>query len=237
MKFFALSFVLAAFSSFDVVDAALQTIVGVKCDSDLPQDICVGVTTITSPSPACFDCDPNDPFTDVCCCYVGGYSWNYGFVEGLEEGIDDSEIIFDAVGLWVEIEYEYDASTCKIMVGNEECNSCTSCLTIREPEGCDDGCCESTGTPFAFTYDCSNLELPDLGKKWKGNKQDTCSATVDVPFYPIEKKPTKKPKPCKDKKNVKFKKDPNKNCAWAKENDKCRKKKFWKRCRKTCEKC
>jgi len=249
MKFVALSFVVAVFSSFDIVDAAYEYIVEVNCEGDLPQDICAGETTIISPSPTCKVCDqehdPNDPFSDGCrFIYQGGYSWEYGFVEGLEEGLDDYKTIVDAVELRVKIEYEYDATTCKIMVGNtkfEECNSCTSCAT-SEPEGCnDDGCCERTGMPFAFTYDCSNLKLPDLGKKWRGNKQDTCSATVDVPFYPIEKKPkkkpTKKPKPCKDKKNVKFQKDRNKKCAWAKENGRCKKKNVWKKCRKTCEKC
>jgi len=120
----------------------------VTCLPEAPE-ICVGKTTGTTPSPASI----NGNIT-----YIGGWSWRFGFVEGLENGTsyyDDQDSIENAMtGLTVLVGIDDDRTTCEIAVigveGGTEEESCNSCSG--------EGCGNDDGGSFSVRYDCTNLE-------------------------------------------------------------------------------
>jgi len=196
---------IAAFSSFDFVDGAIARAIEVECLEKPKQNVCIGEKTIASPYMAMV-CDDYNDYPDCDIAYRGGYWWEYHLVNGLEEGIKDYEIIDDAkTGLVVRVDFEDDATTCTVSVGDETCDMCSAvdCGGVL-PQGCTDSGCETTGKPIAIKYDCTNLKM---GKK----SLDEC-----VPLNPFvfplpkrrnkpNKKPNKKPnmKPKKPKMKVK----------------------------------
>jgi len=171
----------AAFSSFDFVDGALSFTVEVEC-LEKP-NVCIGTKVIATPSPFSV-CDENQDCVEG---YSGGYLWEYEFVEGLEEGITDEEMIDDAkTGLKVRVDFEDDATTCAVSVGDETCDMCSAvdCGGFL-PGGCTDFGCETTGTPIAIKYDCTNLK--------KGKKSlDEC-VPLEPFVFPLKKKKGNKP--------------------------------------------
>jgi len=180
---------IATFSSFDFVDGAISLVMGVEC-LEKP-NVCIGEKIIASPAIVRV-CNGND-YPDCDIAYSGGYWREYDFVKGLEEGITDCEIIDDAkTGLVVRVDFEDDATTCAVSVGDETCDMCSAvdCGGVL-PQGCTDSGCETTGNPIAIKYDCTNLEM---GKK----SLDEC-----VPLNPFVF-------PLKKKKRNKRKKKPNK---------------------------
>jgi len=197
---------IAAFSSFDFVDGAISRAYEVECLEKPKRNVCIGEKTIASPSMG-MACDDYNDYPDNCdIAYVGGYSWEYVFVKGLEEGITDYEIINDAkTGLVVRVGFEDDATTCAVSVGDETCDMCSAVdCGGGLPQGCTDSGCETTGNPIAIKYDCTNLKM---GKK---------SLNECVPLNPFvlpvkkwrnkpNKKPNKKPnmKPKKPKMKAK----------------------------------
>jgi hypothetical protein len=171
--FFVLSVV--ALSSFDSrhpflgVDGAITFEPKVKCErGKATKKVCVGETTISSPSPAIICTDPEDP--DVCdTIYVGGYRWQYVFVKGLKNGVDDPNMIADAhFGPEVMVIVEDDKATCEVWVGNEQCQSCSA-----------EGCEISAGGQSSVKYDCTNIS--------KGRKSLNKCAPLDPFLYPLRK--------------------------------------------------
>ena len=140
----------------------------VECLPEAPT-ICVGEEGITTPSPA-IDAD-NKPVM------MGGYTWDYTFVEGLAEGTDDMDAIQAATtGLTVNVAMDTNATTCSITVGdNGNSTVCNSCSPV--------GCPESTDAFSKFiAYDCTNLENG-------ASSLDKCVSINDPFLYPFELPP------------------------------------------------
>ena len=138
-------------STLTGVDAAAYSSGTVEC---LPEssstDICVGEAFFTSPSPAVACDDPTDP-NNCTTLYLGGYSWKYEFVQGLEDGTDIYDLDPDNVaakaktGLVVTVTIDDVDSACSIDVGNNEtCNACS------------DANCGGNATT-AISFDCTNV--------------------------------------------------------------------------------
>ena len=109
-------------------------------------EICIGEQVEYSPSPAIACVDLNDP-NSCKTIYMGGYGWEYFFVEGLEDGTTNEALIeYAKTGLKVTVTVEDDKETCEVAVGDVACQSCSA-------QGC-----SSSGTPDAVRYDCTNLE-------------------------------------------------------------------------------
>ncbi len=158
------SFALAALALFShpsnsnrlfLVDAAISIQTEVQCLLEEPT-ICIGQQTELGPTPA-IDCsDLSDP-TSCKTIYIGGYTYQYTFVQGLEEGNTDVEAIEKAkTGTTVTVYIDNDESTCEVAIGIRSCLKCST-----------DGC-TSSGFPNAVKYDCSNL------KNGRSN-MDTCA--------------------------------------------------------------
>ncbi len=150
------------------VDAAAFVSSNVTCLPDT--NVCIGWGYYTSPSPAQTCEDPEDP-NSCTTTYVGGWSWTYTFVEGLEEGTDVAELDVDEVtaaetGLVIEVRLEDDEETCEITVGNATCDMCSAAE-----------CVESSNSTYAVTYDCSNVDM--------GTMSLDCTPLTPI-FYPLE---------------------------------------------------
>jgi len=159
---FAAAVVAPSFLVVNVVDAAAFMEVIVKCLPEDP-DVCIGELFTATPSPAIMCKDP-DTLATCETMYMGGYSWTYDFVEGLQEGTDDFDAIEAAkTGLSITIDVDDDA-TCKVLIGDETCSVCST-------EGCN--------SDSSIKYDCTNI---DNG----GESFDECASMDDEPFiYPL----------------------------------------------------
>jgi len=152
----------AALLSFDSlflgVDGATWTEFLVKCHKKAPE-LCVGLTYYTTPIPAAI-CDADNNCETV---YMGGYGYNFNFVEGLEEGLDDGNQIDDALtGLSTNVHIDDDEINCTVKIGDEECKKCSA-------KGCGD---------MEVKFDCTNLE--------KGIKSKRKCVSFDPFLYPLE---------------------------------------------------
>jgi hypothetical protein len=129
------------------VEAAAYMSGTVECLPESPT-ICVGSAFFTSPSPAVACNDPTDP--DNCISSnVGGYSWEYNFVKGLENGtstFDLEQNVIDKAetGLVVTVKID-DDSACTIDVGNND--TCAACSDVN-----------CGGDATAISFDCTNVE-------------------------------------------------------------------------------
>lgn len=149
---------------FSGVDAAASSMIGVECLKESP-NVCIGSGYFTSPSPASI-CDPQDP-NNCATVYMGGHSWSWAFVEGLEEGESDPAAIDGAsTGMSVTVSIEDDNSACEITVGTDMCDVCSATD------------CRSVGDEDTIAYDCANLE----NGKSSGGK---CEPFLDPFFYPF----------------------------------------------------
>ena len=113
-------------------------------------DICIGELSMTSPSPM-IACSGDDPTFDNCTTtYRGGYSWDYKFVEGLQEGEDDLDLITNSFnGMEVSIRVTDDL-TCEITInGTEKCEQCFL-------DGCYDK--DDDDSITEIYYDCTNIQ-------------------------------------------------------------------------------
>jgi hypothetical protein len=158
---FSLAIAALAVSSADAAAFQSATVVCLE-DND---EICVGNAFFTTPSPAETCEDPDDP--DTCTTvYEGGWTWEYSFIEGFDEGTDltledPDDVAAAETGLTVSISLDDDESTCEIMVGNETCAECSAA--------------ECTG--FNITYDCTNVEM--------GGMSMDCESLEPI-FYPLD---------------------------------------------------
>ena len=149
------------------VEAAAYLSGTVECLPESSTDICVGEAFFTSPSPAVACNDPTDP-NNCTTLYLGGYSWKYEFVQGLENGTDvydlDPDVAAKAkTGLVVTVTID-DDSTCSIDVGNNEtCNACS-----------DVNCGGNNAT--AISFDCTNVP--------NGRASTSCELLEKI-FYPL----------------------------------------------------
>ncbi|OEU14394.1 hypothetical protein FRACYDRAFT_240934 [Fragilariopsis cylindrus CCMP1102] len=148
------------------VEAAAYSSGTVECLPESSTDICVGEAFFTSPSPAVACNDPTDP-NNCTTLYLGGYTWKYEFVQGLENGTDiydlDPDVAAKAkTGLVVTVTID-DDSACSIDVGNNEtCNACS------------DANCGENAT--AISFDCTNVP--------KGRASTSCEPLEKI-FYPL----------------------------------------------------
>ncbi len=127
-----------------LVDGAISIQTEVQCLLDNPT-VCIGQQTELGPTPAIECSDLSDP-TSCKTIYIGGYTYQYTFVEGLEEGNTDVEAIERAkTGSTVTVYIDDDESSCEVAIGIHSCITCST-----------DGCTTS-GFPNAVKYDCSNL--------------------------------------------------------------------------------
>ena len=149
------------------VEAAAYSSGTVECLPESSTDICVGEAFFTSPSPAVACDDPTDP-NNCTTLYLGGYSWKYEFVQGLENGTDVSDLDPDVAanaktGLVVTVTIDDDDSACSIDVGNNEtCNACS------------DANCGGNAT--AISFDCTNVP--------NGRASTSCEPLEKI-FYPL----------------------------------------------------
>lgn len=147
------------------VNGAAFTSATVVCLEDSMDEICVGNAFFTTPSPGELCEDPDDP--DTCeTIYEGGWTWEYHFIEGFDEGTDltledPDDVAAAETGLVVSISLDDDGSTCEIMVGNETCAECSAA--------------ECTG--LNVTYDCTNVDM--------GGMSMEC-VTLEPIFYPLD---------------------------------------------------
>jgi len=134
----------------------------VKCLEESPE-VCIGVTYQTGPSPKVICDDPAD--SNSCRTkFVGGYSWTWDFVEGLEEGESDMDKI-DNAKTSARIKVKIDKGNCTIDFGGEQCAVCSV-----------SDCGSDLKT---ISYDCTNLEN---GK----SSGDQCEVFADPFFYPLK---------------------------------------------------
>ena len=150
------------------VEAAAYSSGTVECLPESSTDICVGEAFFTSPSPAVACDDPTDP-NNCTTLYLGGYSWKYEFVQGLENGTDiyydlNPDVAAKAkTGLVVTVTID-DDSACSIDVGNNEtCNACS------------DANCGGNATT-AISFDCTNVP--------NGRASTSCEPLEKI-FYPL----------------------------------------------------
>jgi len=153
---FAAAVVAPSFLVVNVVDAATMMSVGVECLPEEP-DVCIGELYGSSPSPVTMG---------GVTMYLGGHSWTYDFVSGLEEGTNDFKAIEAAkTGLSITISIN-DDGICHVLVGDVTCSSCST-------EGC------NSYVTGSIKYDCTNL---DNG----GNTLDDDECVSMEPFiYPF----------------------------------------------------
>lgn len=164
MNSFTRLFLAAAAMAISSADAAAFVSTTVVCVDDM-DEVCVGNSFFTTPSPGTLCEDPSDPSTCETI-YEGGWSWEYNFIEGYEEGTDLSledpdDVTAAETGLVISIMLEDDATTCEIMVGNETCAECSAV-----------GC-----TGLNVTYDCTNVDMGAMSME--------CEPLEPI-FYPLE---------------------------------------------------
>ena len=167
------SFALAAlalfsFRSFFVVDGTIISIqTEVQCLLEEPQ-VCIGEHTELGPTPTVVCSNVTDS-TSCKVTYVGGYTYQYAFVEGLPEGTTDLETIEKAkTNSTVTVYTKDDRVTCDVAIGDQSCQQCST-------GGCNR---TSLGFPSAVKYDCTNF--PN-GKK----SMDVCGP-LEPFLYPFD---------------------------------------------------
>ena len=142
---------------------AVENHVEVQCLPSAPT-ICIGEYIALIPESG-FIC-PDLPDTSTCgeTDPVGGWDWEYIFVDGLREGVGSWPTIEAAkTGLIVKVRIEDDRSTCSIMTeAGETCTSCSAC---------------DSGEAFSIQYDCTNLA--------NGTSVNTC-VSMDPFVYPFD---------------------------------------------------
>ena len=175
MLFNAMALMMIALS-VERVEGYAEWFVDVICLDEDPS-ICIGEREVYGPSPIlsseCFD----EPIPDDCeVTYRGGFMWISRFVTGLQEGSETYELTetereehFTGLEITVRMEDNY---TCSVKVGNETCDSCTSCYDEGIPYYAD-----TTSTGYAFTADCTNID---------NGKTVECMSAEDPFFYPLE---------------------------------------------------
>ena len=136
----------------------------VRCLPEYPA-ICAGNTQGTSPSPA-QTCNYDDDLQLQICTtmYIGGYSWTFDFVEGVEEGtvtslLNKTELDKISTGLQVVVRMEDDLTTCSVTVGEDTCSSCSVCKS----------------TFYIFSASCTNIAMG----------RDVDCEPVEPLFYPL----------------------------------------------------
>jgi hypothetical protein len=159
-SFLRFCLVFAAFAP--AVDGAAFTSATVVCLED--SDICAGNAVFTSPSPGEV-CEGSDDVTNCTIIYSGGWSWEYRFIEGYDEGTDltledPDDVAAAETGLVVLVTLD-DDEICEINVGNETCAECST----------------SECSGFNVTYDCTNVDM--------GAMSMDCVALEPI-FYPLE---------------------------------------------------
>jgi len=152
------------------VDAALSLSNTITCLAEAPT-ICSSSAFFATPSPASM----NGTTT-----YVGGYSFTYDFMTGLENynGTSLSDLDPEVVAQEKETTLEVgvsidDDGICIIDVGNETCSTCST-------DNCNGGedNNDSTDTPISVSFDCTNVP--------NGRASSTCeSLPYDGVFYPL----------------------------------------------------
>jgi len=156
------------------VEAATFQSGAVACLPEAP-DICVGVLSGTTPSPGIFCEDPNNQSTCTGT-YIGGYSWTYNFVEGLENGTNIYETPWEDLeaaetGLQVSVSLDDAQETCSVQVGDALCATCSPVDCIKSADYIN-----ITFAGFSITYDCTNVP--------NGTKTEECDP-LDSVFYPL----------------------------------------------------
>eukprot|EP00531_Pseudo-nitzschia_arenysensis_P011324 CAMPEP_0116133616 /NCGR_PEP_ID=MMETSP0329-20121206/10203_1 /TAXON_ID=697910 /ORGANISM="Pseudo-nitzschia arenysensis, Strain B593" /LENGTH=212 /DNA_ID=CAMNT_0003628263 /DNA_START=15 /DNA_END=654 /DNA_ORIENTATION=+ len=130
--FAAAALALFSFQSINLfVDGAISIQTEVQCLLEEP-DICIGEQTELGPTPAIECVDLDDP-TSCRTTYVGGYTYQYVFVEGLKEGTTDvGEIEKAKTGSKITVYIEDDSDVCEVAIGTRSCNMCSTegCPTI-----------------------------------------------------------------------------------------------------------
>ncbi|KAG7362855.1 hypothetical protein IV203_026215 [Nitzschia inconspicua] len=159
---FSLAVLAMAVSS---ADAAAYVSTTVVCLDESLDEVCVGNSFFTSPSPGLICEDPED-LENCEPIYEGGWSWEYRFIEGFEDGTDltledPDDVAAAETGLVVMVTLDDDQSACEIMVGNETCVECSAA--------------ECTG--LNITYDCTNIDM--------GSMSMDCTEVEPI-FYPFE---------------------------------------------------
>ena len=125
----------------------------VKCQPSSP-DICIGEMALSGPSPF-INC-PED-FTDESECeggYMGGWTWDFHFVEGLDEGspteaLSEEERAEHFIGPEVFITLDDDQSTCSVSLLGAPCSSCVVCNFAESQISAD-----CTNLPFGGIVEC-----------------------------------------------------------------------------------
>jgi len=138
------------------VDAGAMTDGTVYCHPEAP-DLCVGRLDQSGPSPfeQCYE--STNGMRNCTDGYMGGYSFTWTFVEGLENGTDTYDIPFDvfeeeyATGLKVSVKVDDDNNCLGVTVGNDTCTSCTVCEEKNISYS-------SYTDLFVVSADCTNLE-------------------------------------------------------------------------------
>ncbi len=145
-SFAAVALALFSFQSIPpIVDGAISIQTEVQCLLEEP-DICIGEQTELGPTPTIECYDVNDP-TSCRTTYIGGYTYQYVFVEGLEEGITDMRAIENAkTGSKITVYIEDDIDTCEVAIGTSSCQMCST-----------EGCPLVSGFPKSVKYDCTNF--------------------------------------------------------------------------------
>jgi hypothetical protein len=136
----------------------------VECLPDSMDEVCTGLSFFTTPSPAESCTDPMNP--DTCTTeLLGGWTWEYNFIEGIEEGtdlleLDPDEVDAAEIGLTVFVSLDDDLTTCSVSINNETCADCSTA-----------DCGENE-----FTYDCTNVDM--------GGLSAACEPVEPI-FYPL----------------------------------------------------
>ena len=156
---------LAFFLGLALVEGrAVENHVEVQCLPSAPT-ICIGEYIALIPESG-FEC-PDLPDTSTCgeTDPVGGWDWEYIFVDGLSDGVGSWPAIEAAkTGLIVKVRIEDDRSTGSVTT--EAGETCTSCSA-----------CDSDGGSFSIQYDCTNLA--------NGSSVNTC-VSMDPFVYPFD---------------------------------------------------
>lgn len=126
---------------------------------------------------------PNEDNCTSTTTYIGGSSWSYDFMEGLENynGTFLTDIDPDIVAKAEETTFEVNVSIdddgiCTIDVGNETCSACSIDDCGGGGGGEDDNDDDSTDIPTTVSFDCTNVP--------NGRASTTCEP-VDGIFYPL----------------------------------------------------
>ena len=114
--------------------------------------VCIGERMEVGPTPIVVCLDPTDP-TSCKTQKVGGYTYEYTFVEGLPEGTTDEVAIEKAstgskITVYIEDDFSTRPESCNVAIGDRSCLKCST-------EWCNTQ--SASGFPVGIKYDCTNI--------------------------------------------------------------------------------